>query len=160
MKKYLYFIFFLFLITSCTEDVRFNNPAFQGLKDNVFWRAVAYKAYTNSNGTLTIHGSLGYENIILQVPSQIEDTYVLGVNDVSKASYTNTLPEHLSDFSTGTQKGSGQIVVTDYDIENNTVSGTFKFTAVNSNVADVDNSKLIFTEGVFYKVPVKPTLDY
>ncbi|MEN2414279.1 DUF6252 family protein [Flavobacterium mesophilum] len=160
MKKHLYFLLLLIVATSCTEDVKFNNPAFQGLKDNVFWRAVGHKAYLVTNGNLIIEGSLGYETVKLQLPSPIVKTYILGVNDVSKASYANTFPEHVKDFSTGTKKGSGQIVITEYDTENNTVSGTFKFTAVNSNTADVENPKLTFTEGVFYKVPITPTIEY
>ncbi|WP_426486686.1 DUF6252 family protein [Flavobacterium sp. 2] len=158
MKKYFYFLSLLFVVTSCTEDIKFNNPAFQGLKDDVFWRAVAHKAYFSTNGNLIIEGSLGYEKVTLQVPSNLEKTYILGVNDISKASYANTFPERLNDFSTGTKKGSGQIVITDYDAESNTVSGTFKFTAINSNTTDVDNPKVNFTEGVFYKVPIGPSV--
>ncbi|WP_431245062.1 DUF6252 family protein [Flavobacterium sp. P21] len=46
--------------------------------------------------------------------------------------------------------------MTDYDMENNTISGTFKFNAVNNNTSDLDNPKVAFTEGVFYKVPITP----
>lgn len=160
MKKYFYFLFLLFAVTSCTEDIKFNNPAFQGLKDNVFWRAVSYKAYMSTNGNLIVEGSLGYEKVTLQTASPTEKTYILGVNDISKASYGNTFPQQLIDFSTGAKKGSGQIVITDFDTENNTISGTFKFTAVNSNTADVENPKVTFTEGVFYKVPLAPTNEF
>ncbi|MBF4506540.1 hypothetical protein IRZ83_07645 [Flavobacterium sp. JLP] len=160
MKKYFYFLSLLFIITSCTEDVKFNNPAFQTLKDNVFWRAQTYKAYLTTNGNLLIEGSLGFEKITLQMVSPAQQTYVLGVDDVTKGSYSNTLPGQTASFTTGTNKGSGQIIVTDYNIETNTVSGTFKFNAVNEDATDTENPKITFTEGVFYKVPVTPTLEY
>ncbi|WP_026727057.1 DUF6252 family protein [Flavobacterium denitrificans] len=156
MKKYFYFLLLLFVVVSCTEDVKFNNPAFQGLKDNVFWRANAYKSAVSIEGNFVIEGSLGYENVTLQIDNVAEKTYILGVNDIVKASYANTFSGKESEFSTGTKKGSGQIVITDYDLENNTISGTFKFNAVNSNTADLDNPKVTFTEGVFYKIPITP----
>ncbi|WP_345142049.1 DUF6252 family protein [Flavobacterium ginsengiterrae] len=155
MKKIFYFLTFLFLLVSCTEDVKFNNPAFQTLKNNVFWRAQTYKAYFGANGSIIIEGSLGYEKIILQAASSTEQTFALGVNDDSKASYENALPAEMASFSTGTNIGNGQITITDYDADNNTISGTFKFTAVNNDDTDAGNDKINFTEGVFYKVPIE-----
>ncbi len=155
MKKYFYFLLILSLFTSCEEDVKFNNPAFQALKNNAFWRAQTYKAYFGANGNIIVEGSLGYENIILQTESSSEEVYTLGIDDVSKASYKNTLTNESLSFSTGTNRGSGQIVITDYDAEKHIISGTFRFTAVNDDETDSENTKLNFTEGVFYKVPIE-----
>jgi hypothetical protein len=160
MKKIFYFLSLLFIVTSCTEDVKFNNPAFQGLKDNVFWRANGYKANSVTNGNMIIEGTLGYEKVSLQIPSPIVQTYVLGRDNVTKASYSNTFPGQLAEFNTGENKGTGQIVVTEFNTETNTISGTFKFTAINKDETDVENPKVIFTEGVFYKVPVSPTSNF
>ena len=96
-----------------------------------------------------------YEKVILKAASSAEQTFVLGVDETSKASYKNTLPAELSSFSTGTNIGNGQIVITDYDTDNNTISGTFKFTAINEDESDTENPKINFTEGVFYKVPIE-----
>ncbi|MCD0468103.1 DUF6252 family protein [Flavobacterium sp. JAS] len=155
MKKYFYLISFVLLLTSCTEDVKFNNPAFQSLKDNVFWRANAYKAYSGDGGTMIIEGSLGYEKVLLQTASPMKGTYLLGVNDASKAIYSNTFPAQFVAFSTGTKGVDGQIVITEYNLENKTISGTFKFNAINENINDTENPKITFTEGVFYKVPIQ-----
>lgn len=141
------------MFASCTEDVKFNTPAFQGLKNNVFWRAQSYKAYKGVNTSMIIEGNLGYEKVILQTASPVKGTYILGINKDSKASYSNTLPSQSAVFSTGAGVGSGQIVITEYDIESNTISGTFKFNAINQNTSDTENPKITFTEGVFYKVP-------
>ncbi|MFD2942689.1 DUF6252 family protein [Flavobacterium notoginsengisoli] len=155
MKKYFYFLSLLLIVTSCTEDVKFNNPAFQTLKNNIFWRARNYKAYLNANGTMIVEGNLGYEKVVLQTQSSAEQPYTLGVDELSRATYENTLPSELSSYATGTNYGNGQIVITDYDTELKTISGTFKFTAVNEDTENVENPQIHFTEGVFYKVPVE-----
>ncbi|MCP2026678.1 hypothetical protein L1276_001822 [Flavobacterium sp. HSC-32F16] len=155
MKKIFYFLSLLFVLISCTEDVKFNNPAFQTLKNNVFWRAQTYKAYLGANGTIIIEGSLGYEKVTLQTASFEKQTFALGVNDQSRAFYENTLPAEAVSFSTGTTIGNGQITITDYDTDNHTISGTFKFTAVNDDESNIESQKINFTEGVFYKVPIE-----
>jgi hypothetical protein len=68
-KQFLYLILFTALI-SCTNDVKFNNPAFEGQKDNVFWRAVDSKA-TLFNGIITIEGYTRNEKLTLTIPSPI-----------------------------------------------------------------------------------------
>lgn len=156
MKKY-FFVFSLFLlICSCTnEQVELNNAAFQTLKDNVFWRAQEYQAYQNLDGKIKIEGVLGTEKVILYVPSSAIKTYVLGMNDDVKATYSNIVSSLQTNFATGKDTGSGQIVITDYNVVTNSISGTFKFNAPNSDKTAVNNLKVNFTEGVFYKVPVE-----
>lgn len=160
MKKIFYFLSLLFILSSCTEDIKFNNPAFQGLKDNIFWRSNGYVANSATNGNIVIEGTLGYEKVILQIPSSAVQTYVLGIDNVAIASYSNTFPGQLEEFSTGENKGNGQIVVTEFNSETNTISGTFKFTALNKDETDAENPKVAFTEGVFYKVPVSSTSNF
>ncbi len=159
MKKYFYALTLLLLITSCTEDVKFNNPAFQTLKDNIFWRARSYAAETQTNGVFIIEGTLGYEKISFQLPSTEEKTYVLGVDDTSKATYKNTLSGQETEFTTGKERGSGQITITEYNTVDKTISGTFKFKAVNVKT-DAEKQEINFTEGVFYKIPVGPVSNH
>ena len=154
MKKYFYFLSLLLLLVSCTEEVRFNNPAFQTLKDNVFWRGQVYNAGIETNGFFIVEGSLGYEQIKFQIPEPVEKTYVLGVDDDIKAVYKNTYKGEEAEFTTGTGKGSGEIVVTEYNTDDNTISGTFKFTAVNTS-SDAEKQTMHFSEGVFYKIPIE-----
>ncbi|WP_428230465.1 DUF6252 family protein [Flavobacterium sp.] len=160
MKKYYHLLIAVFLLVSCTEDLRFNTPAFQGLKDNVFWRAQSYKARMETSGIFVVEGSLGYEKVTFRLPSSAEKTYVLGVNNTTTASYSNTLPGQLLEFTTGTSKGDGQVVITEYNIENQTISGTFKFKAFNIDEKNLEKPEINFTEGVFYKIPVSPNLEY
>ncbi|WDF63773.1 DUF6252 family protein [Flavobacterium sp. KACC 22763] len=154
MRKYFYLLSILLLLVSCTsEDVRSNNQAFQTLKDNAFWRAKIYKSGIETNGIFTIEGSLNDEQIKFQIPEPAEKTYVLGVNDDIKAIYKNTYNGEEVEFTTGTGKGTGEIVVTEYNTVDNTISGTFKFTAVNTD-PNAEKQTMHFSEGVFYKIPV------
>jgi hypothetical protein len=157
MKKLMFALSLILLLSSCTEDVRFNNPAFQGLKDNVFWRAQVSNAYIASNGNVIVEGYLGLEKVTLQTASPDVRTYILGVDDISKAVCASS--ETLV-FSTGKNIGSGQITITEFDSGNKTISGTFKFNAINSNASDTENPKVNFTEGVFYKVHITSGLEY
>lgn len=159
MKKYFYFLSILLLLVSCTEDIKFNNPAFQTLKDNAFWRAQAYKAGMETNGVFTVEGSLGYEQIRFQIPEPAEKTYVLGIDDDTKAIYKDTYKGQEAEFSTGTGKGTGEIIVTEYNTVDNTISGTFKFTAVNAD-SDAEKQTIHFSEGVFYKIPITTVANF
>ncbi|RZJ55670.1 MAG: hypothetical protein EOO44_02360 [Flavobacterium sp.] len=160
MKRWMFLLPFILLLASCTDDVKFNNPAFQTLKDNVFWRAQNYTGYVDGNGNMILEGSLGYEKITLITKTTAVGSYILGADDISTGSYTNDLPAQEKEFSTGTNKGNGQITITEYNKETNTISGTFKFTAVNMDESDTESPKMNFTEGVFYKVPIAPILIY
>ena len=93
----------------------------------------------------------------MEAASSVKGTYVLGINDASLATYLNTLASQSVVFSTDIEGGNGQIVITEYDAANKTISGTFKFIAVNEDTSDTENLKISFTEGAFYKVPVTPS---
>jgi hypothetical protein len=160
MKKYFHLLMTVILFLSCTEDVKFNNPAFQGLKDNNFWRAQNYNAYTTTNGDFIIESTLGFEKITFKMPYPTQKTYMLGVDDITTATYSNALPSQSQEFMTGENSGSGQIVVTEFNAETKTISGTFKFKAVNVDKENVEKPEINFTEGVFYKIPVAITSNY
>lgn len=160
MKKWMFILSVLFLLSSCAEDVKFNNPAFQTLKDNGFWRAQYYTASISPSGNMIVTGYLGSEKVTLQTASPVAQNYVLGVDDISKASYSDTLTSQLAEFSTGENKGNGQITITEFNTQKNTISGTFKFVAINSDATNTDHPKISFTEGVFYKVPVTPSSQF
>ena len=151
MKKITSYIFLLFVIISCQEEVKFNNPSFQGQKDNFFWRAVDSKA-TISAGSLTIEALTSTEKVTLKTTSIIPGTYMLGNGITNKATYSISDGIGTANFSTGFADDEGQIVITDYDASNKTITGTFKFNANNTNLTV--GSFLNFQKGVFYKVPV------
>ena len=155
MKKLLLIISVLFGFISCQEDVRFNNPSLQGMKDNVFWRAIETKATKATNGSLVIEAYTGNETLTIKLDSYVEKSYFLGTSTSRTATYVLSDPSGLITFSTGFGIGDGQIVITEYDAANNTVSGTFKFNVENTYKNPLAGDVVNFQQGVFYKVPVR-----
>ncbi|WP_418264687.1 DUF6252 family protein [Flavobacterium faecale] len=156
MKKYFLYSILLLSVLACEENVKFNNPSFQGVKENVFWRAVTTTATVGSGGALTINAYTRDEQIILKTSTTAANTFNLGVNNNNTATYILTDSNGNSTFATSTGKGDGQITITEYDTANKTISGTFRFNAINTSSNPVAGTTLNFQQGVFYKVPVTP----
>lgn len=154
MKKYFLFALVLFSLISCDENIKFNDPAFQGMKDNVFWRALESKATIEAGGALTIEAYVGYEKVTLKTSSAAAQTYTLGVNNSNTATYDLLTAEGTTIFYSGAGVGNGEIVITEYDAANNTISGNFKFNLENASNDSSAGSILNFQNGVFYKVPI------
>ncbi len=155
MKKQVLYILLLFAFISCQDDVKFNNPAFEGQKDNVFWRAIDSKAAIAADGSLTIDGYTRNEKLTLKTTSTTAQTYPLGTSTSKMATYVLTDANGTITFSTGIDMGDGEIVIEEYDAVNKTVTGTFKFNAVNVAINPLAGPLLNFQYGHFYKVPVK-----
>ncbi|WPR72534.1 DUF6252 family protein [Flavobacterium sp. NG2] len=156
MKKYFLYSVLLFCLNSCEENVKFNNPSFQGVKDNIFWRAITTSATVNTAGVVTINAYTRDEQVTLKTNGSAVKTYELGVNNAITATYVQTNTSGNLSYATSTGKGDGQIIITEYDNINNTISGTFRFNAVNTVANSTAEPVLNFQQGVFYKVPVQP----
>ncbi|MFA9188564.1 DUF6252 family protein [Flavobacterium sp. FBOR7N2.3] len=156
MKKLFLFLTLLFSLFSCEEDVRFNNPSFQGMKDNVFWRAVQTTATVNSGGILIIEAYTSTEIITLKTNSAATGTYFIGTNPFNTATYVYTDPTTKESvrFSSGFGVGNGEIEITEYNQVEKTISGTFKFNIENTFDDPLAGPTLNFQSGVFYKIPV------
>ena len=154
MKKFLASIVLLILFASCSDQIRFNNPAIQGQKDNLFWRATSSRATLQSDNSLKIEGFMQFETLTLITASVNVGTYPLGVNDAVKASFETTKPGEEKVYSTGTNSGDGQIEITEFDPTNNTISGNFRFNAEKRFENLPDKEMLNFKQGVFYKIPI------
>ena len=155
MKKYFLLLVVLFSLVACEENISFNNPSLQGTKDNVFWRGVQTKATIAADGSLLIESFTANETLSLKTTSTKSQTYFLGTSESKKAIYSVTdAANGLITFSTGLGVGEGQIVIKEYDAINSTITGSFKFSAKNSNISSSNNPVVNFQNGVFYKVPV------
>lgn len=156
MKRHFLFLIVLFSLFSCAEDVRFNNPSFQGMKDGVFWRAIQSTATVYPGGSLVIEAYTGTEVVTLKTNSAIVATYFLGTSTNKTASYVlaDPLTNKSVTFSSGFGIGDGQIVITEYDQVGNTISGTFKFNLENTLENPLAGPALNFQNGVFYKIPI------
>ncbi len=154
MKKQFLYLFLFFAFISCTDEVKFNNPAFEGQKDNVFWRAIDTRASVGFDGSLTINGYTKNEKLTLKTTSTNPKTYFLGTSTTNTATYVSKETSGTVTFATGFGIGEGQIVIEEYDAVNKTITGTFKFNAENIDNNPLAGPILNFQYGHFYKIPV------
>ncbi|KOS07478.1 hypothetical protein AM493_16565 [Flavobacterium akiainvivens] len=155
MKKFLYLLVLLAGLTSCEEDIQFNTPAVQALKNNELWRATQFSAVKGSDNSLTLNATNGFETLVLKTANTAPGTYALGVNETDKASYVLVIESETETYQTGAGVGQGTITISDNPEETNVdagfITGTFRFAAVGDN-----SEQVYFQEGVFYKVPIAP----
>lgn len=160
MKKLI--ILFLASITliGCTQEVTFNNPAVQGTKDNYFWRAKSFSAIIdNINNTITLQAESQFEILTLKMPlptatNPCPITSVLGTGSASSATFSYTVSGQNLFYATGSNAQDGQIILSEYDPINKTISGTYRFNSYNLVNNPLGNPIVNFTQGVFYKIPV------
>jgi hypothetical protein len=107
MRKLLSLIVITLVLASCTDDVKFNNPGLQGLKDDNFWRANDARA-TITDGKLIIKAYTDFEIVTLGTSSTNVAKYSLGsTNGANFASYTSSL-DNL-DFEYATMPTAGPV---------------------------------------------------
>ncbi|MCF6129228.1 DUF6252 family protein [Flavobacterium sp. AS60] len=101
MKRFLSLFIAVVAFSSCQEDVKFNNPGFQGLKDDVFWRANDARAYVDASGKLSIEALTTYETVTLNTSSANVGTYVLGTTNINNsATYSSNLNDIELEYAT------------------------------------------------------------
>ncbi len=154
MKKILSLIVLLVALTSCEEDVKFNNPAVQGLKDNELWKATDFSAIRGGDNSLTIIADNGFEKLTLKTDDIEPGVYPLGVTNSNKATYTLSVDGVEEFYSTGAEIGDGEITISSDPSETNVtagfITGFFHF-----NAEDGDGNTVNFQRGVFFRVPVE-----
>jgi len=117
MKKLFSLIVILVALTSCTTDVKFNNPGFQAYRDDVLWRGIDVKAYKSTDGSLRIV-ALGEDGEVELITSgSAVGAYYLGSVNDNSASYTYTL--NGADIFYSTENGQGPML----DMANLVLSG-------------------------------------
>lgn len=145
MKKIVPLFLLIAAFASCSEEIKFNNPAFQANKNGGAWIANDMHAYLDAGG-LTIVAAVGTDVVMLHTNSANPGTYTLGVNNVNSATF-ETVEGEGALYATGAGVGSGKIVIKSRQTDG-TVTGEFEFIG-----EDEEGNELNFTEGVFYKVP-------
>jgi len=160
MKKFIILFLATIALSGCTQEVTFNNPSVQGTKDNYFWRAQSFTATIDPvNNTILLEANSQFETLKLKMPlpsatSPCPITSVLGTGSASEATFSYIVSGQNLIYTTGANTEDGQIILTEYDSVNKTVSGTFRFNSFISTTNPLVNPIVNFTQGVFYKVPV------
>ncbi len=156
MKKVLLVVVLSVVMSSCSDDVVFNNPSVQGLKNNVFWRALQSKATLAKDGTIAVEAVTLKETLTLHLSSTQVKTYVLDASTIDYVLFTSRETTPVTALSTQNGKGTGKITITEYDAIKKTISGTFTFVIPYVATDAQESKEFYFSQGVFYKVPVSP----
>ena len=155
MRKLILLIAVVFAVVSCEEDVRFNNPSFQALKNDVFWRAIDSRATVAADGSLSIEAFTSNEILSIKTTGSVKGSeYLLGGGNSQNVVYSLKENSQVTIYRTDGNTANGRITLTEFDEVNKTISGTFKFSIKNLDDSDLKNTIISFREGVFYKVPI------
>ncbi|WP_339887490.1 DUF6252 family protein [uncultured Flavobacterium sp.] len=150
MKKIILVLTILVTFASCTDDVAFNDPSFQGIKNGENWRANDARVILNPDGSMTVEAYSQFEIVTFEVSSANVGVRTFGVNTANVATYDITIDGVTDSYETGVNVGSGELKITESPTVTGKLSGTFKFRAVNANGIEAG-----YTNGVIYSVPVK-----
>ena len=143
MIQRVFFIAIALILTSCSDDVSFNSPAFQGIKDTVFYKADGTRATLSNNNEVIISGSLNGERVDLTLPVYGEGVFNLDADSGATADFFDAFGKLYSTRF----DGEGEVIVE--RVEDSLYTGSFRFRAL----APVDTTAVIFTRGYFYQVP-------
>jgi len=145
MKKFVLLSCLFLAVFSCSDELEFNEHAFQATKDSEYWKASDFSVTISEDGFLNLTGIYNDEIVNINVESSQPGTYNLGINSNSTAWYKDDKGQGF----TTEYYGNGEVVIERYDAESQTYSGTFRFNAYSSD-REVTN----FINGVFYQVPI------
>lgn len=152
MKNLVLLAITVILMASCSQDIERDNPAFQGVRDSIFFQGSLNTAVLNPNGSIAVRGATQSEEVRILVSDIGLPEVVLGENALSgnTATYIN---EFGTLFSTNNSNATGRVSLQLNG--DNTVTGTFNFVALTENETDT----VTFSRGFIFEVPVSGVLD-
>lgn len=101
MKKILLLLSFVFALTSCHDEVEFNNPAYQASINNAVWKSNSTIATKGTLGSLRLYGRGQNGDLTINLGSANVGTYELGtVNQINNISFLQAVTGS-SEFTTG-----------------------------------------------------------
>jgi hypothetical protein len=163
MKKIFSIIVLTLLLVSCENDIRTNSPAFQGEKDNVFWRADDSKVTINAGNTISINAYTDKELVVLTLPNSV-GVHNLGTSNQSiSASYsynnegtvlfyeTSLIEGPVYKLAGVTNPGSGYATLNGNNVNTTGGSGNGLTLKITTNPAGAVTSATIASRGTGYK---------
>ena len=88
MKKIAVLFLSVLVLSSCTQDIQTNEPAFQAKLGDAIWRPNDARVFLDGNGAITIKAFTQFEELTLATSSADPGTYVFGTtNQNNYASY-------------------------------------------------------------------------
>lgn len=146
MKKYFLPLLLILFLASCSDDIKTNSPGIQAQTDFGYFHTLKTEAYTNDDGTITIHAKEGSKVLNLTVESVSSNSeHELGGQSLNVADYTSNDGVFYSTDSLG----EGMIRIKSADSDG--IYGSFHFNArINGHTGDTLN----FSQGAFFAVPM------
>lgn len=163
MKKIFSIVALTLLFVSCENDIKTNSPAFQGEKDNVFWRADDSRVTVISGSSVSINAYTDKELVTFTVPNAV-GTFNLGTSDSNiNASYSYNNEGSVSYYETSLiegpvyklggiiDHGTGYAALNGNNVNTSGGSGTGLTLKITSNVAGVVTGATVASRGTGYK---------
>jgi hypothetical protein len=163
MKKIFSIIVLALLFVSCENDIKTNSPAFQGEKDNVFWRATDSKATINTGGTVSLNAYTDKELVAITVPNSV-GIHNLGTSNLAtNASYSYSNEGTLAYYETSliegpvykltsiTNAGTGYASLNGNNVNTTGGSGNGLTLSIITNTAGAITKATIASRGIGYK---------
>lgn len=147
MKRLLPILLLSLFALSCSNEIQDNSPALQAVNDSILFRSADSRAVFNDNGSLLIQGNSSTETLNILINSLNQTQVELGGENPNTniASFTD---EFGNVFSTASTNADGQV---NYQINgDNTVSGTFNFTALRNGIQDT----ITLSRGFMFGIPI------
>ena len=163
MKKIFSIVVLALLFVSCENDIKTNSPAFQGEKDNVFWRAADSKATINAGGTVSLNAYTDKELVAITVPNSV-GIHNLGTSNLAiNASYSYSNEGTLAYYETSliegpvykltgiTNAGTGYASLNGNNVNTTGGSGNGLTLSIITNTAGAITKATIASRGTGYK---------
>jgi hypothetical protein len=80
--------------------------------------------------------------------------YLLGTNPGNSITFDYVLNGQAVNYISGLKVDDGQVKISEYDVVNKTVTGSFRFNATNTDADSTEPEVVNFIQGVVYKVPI------
>ena len=134
----------LVVVLSC-ENTDVTNSVIQGEIDNDLYRALDARISPNEDGSYLIQGVTLKETLTLKISSLAIRSYQLGGTRTNYASFENL----NGDTYFTNPLGEGIVTISNINEKAQTVTGSFKFTAIIEGVDTIAVQK-----GVFFESPI------
>ena len=155
MKKVFSLLILILLFASCSEDIRFNDPSFQGDVDGLVWRSTSREARI-VNGELKITAVKGFEKVEINVSSiAVNIEHRFGPEGNARAIFTSDAPNNMTIYDTDLEGGEGILIINEINTTKGYISGEIVFfNAPRVSGLPVYGNLFNFSRGIIYQIPL------
>jgi len=145
MKRIILLLFAVVIAFASCENLEDNSPGFQSEVDSIFFKAQDIRGTQNDDGSFTLQGISGGQQVTLNIEKAQLGEYLLGGGRASSATYVDP----AEDVYTTSPFGDGRIEITDRCVSCGWLTGSFRFNAKRS---EGDTLSVSVQKGFFFEV--------